>query len=70
MTRATKSIIAVGAALMITAGCTQTERTLAGGAIGATGGAIVGNAAGGSGGAIVGGVAGGTAGALIGRSTR
>ncbi|WP_019996352.1 YMGG-like glycine zipper-containing protein [Aureimonas ureilytica] len=64
-----KSSIALGAIMMLAAGCTTTERTIGGAAIGGVGGAAVGNAIGGSGGAIIGGVAGGTAGALIGRES-
>ena len=60
---------ALAGALMIATGCTTTERTIGGAAIGGTGGAVVGNAIGGSGGAVIGGLAGGTAGALVGRNS-
>ncbi len=64
-----KSSLALGAVLLMATGCTTTERTVGGAAIGGVGGAAVGNAVGGSGGAIIGGLAGGTAGALIGRES-
>lgn len=60
---------ALAGALMIMVGCTTTERTIGGAAIGGTGGAVVGNAIGGSGGAVIGGLAGGTAGAVVGRNS-
>lgn len=61
--------LAVGGVLMVSTGCTTTERTVGGGLIGGAGGAVVGNAVGGSGGAVIGGLAGGTAGAVIGRNS-
>ncbi|MEF2071475.1 YMGG-like glycine zipper-containing protein [Consotaella aegiceratis] len=54
------------AALASTAACTHTEKTVAGGAVGAVGGAVVGGAVGDTPGAIVGGVAGGLGGAAVG----
>lgn len=47
-------------------GCTQQQKTIAGGAIGAGTGALIGNAAGGSTGAIIGGVAGAGVGGYLG----
>ena len=64
-----KTSLALGAVVMVTAGCTTTERTVGGALIGGAGGAVVGDAIGGSGGAVIGGLAGGTAGALIGRES-
>lgn len=61
--------LALGAVVMVTAGCTTTERTVGGALIGGAGGAVVGDAIGGSGGAVIGGLAGGTAGALVGRES-
>ena len=46
--------------------CTQSQKTVAGAAIGAGTGALVGNAIGGSTGAIIGGVGGAAAGGIIG----
>lgn len=66
MTPLLKSSLALGAVLMVTTGCTTTERTVGGAAIGGVGGAVIGDAVGGSGGALIGGLAGGTAGAVIG----
>ena len=51
-------------ALSIT-GCTTTQRTVSGAAIGGAGGALVGGAIGGYGGAVVGGGAGAAAGAVL-----
>ena len=62
-------VLTLGSVIMITSGCTTTERTVGGAAIGGVGGAVIGDAVGGSGGAVVGGLAGGTAGALIGRNS-
>jgi hypothetical protein len=64
-----KPALALGAVLMVSTGCTTTERTVGGAAIGGVGGAVVGDAIGGSGGAVIGGLAGGTAGAVIGRNS-
>lgn len=47
-------------------GCTHTEKTVGGAAIGGVGGAAIGSAVAGTGGAIVGGVGGAAAGAVIG----
>ncbi|WP_062211005.1 YMGG-like glycine zipper-containing protein [Aureimonas sp. AU12] len=69
MTPLIKSSLALGAVLLATAGCTTSERTVGGAAIGGVGGAVVGNAVGGSGGALIGGLAGGTAGAVIGNQS-
>lgn len=69
MTRSLTTTAALVGALMIAAGCTTTERTVSGAAIGGVGGAVVGDAIGGTGGAVVGGLAGGTAGAVIGRNS-
>jgi len=62
-------VVTLGSVIMIASGCTTTERTVGGAAIGGVGGAVIGDAVGGSGGAVVGGLAGGTAGALIGRNS-
>lgn len=65
----TLRMMGMSVAIMMIAGCTTNERTLAGAGIGGAGGALVGNAVGGTDGAIIGAVAGGVGGALIGRST-
>ncbi|KHJ54199.1 hypothetical protein IGS74_13805 [Aureimonas sp. OT7] len=69
MKKTWKPVLALAAVVMITAGCTQTERTVSGAAIGGVGGAAVGNAVGGGTGALIGGLGGAGAGALIGRNT-
>ena len=69
MKRIVTSSLALGAVVLLASGCTTTERTVGGAAIGGTGGAVLGNAIGGSGGAVIGGLAGGTAGALVGRES-
>ncbi len=61
--------LALGAVMLVSTGCTTSERTVGGALIGGAGGAVVGNAVGGSTGAVIGGVAGGTGGALIGRNS-
>lgn len=50
-------------------GCSKSDRTIAGTALGAGVGAAAGSALGGTGGAIIGGAAGAVAGGAIGRST-
>ncbi|WP_182084850.1 YMGG-like glycine zipper-containing protein [Aureimonas sp. ME7] len=69
MTSNWKTAVVLGASLLTFAGCTTTERTVGGAAIGGVGGAVVGNAVGGSSGAVIGGLAGGTAGAVIGNQS-
>lgn len=64
-----RALLGICASLAILGGCTTSERTVGGAAIGGVGGAVVGNAVGGTGGAVVGGLAGGTAGAIIGRNS-
>lgn len=56
------------AAGLTSAGCSRTQRTLAGAGIGGASGAIIGDAVAGTGGAIVGGVGGAVAGGYIGRN--
>ena len=58
----------VGGLLAATAGCSTTEKTITGAAVGGVGGAVAGNAIAGSGGALVGGIGGAVAGGLIGRN--
>ena len=55
-------------ALLLCAGCTKTEKGLAGAAIGAGSGAIIGGAAGGGTGAAIGAGVGAVSGGLIGHS--
>lgn len=50
-----------------TAGCSTTQKTIGGAALGGVGGAVVGDAIAGTGGAVVGGVGGAVAGAAIAR---
>ena len=69
MTKSLKTIMALSASLMIIAGCTTTERQIAGAGIGGVGGALIGDAVGGTGGAVVGGLGGAAAGALVGGRT-
>ncbi|KAA0970188.1 hypothetical protein FPY71_06535 [Aureimonas fodinaquatilis] len=69
MTSKIKSVAALAAIVLLTAGCTQTERTVSGAAIGGVGGAAIGNAVGGGTGALIGGLAGAGTGALVGRNT-
>ncbi|MBO0905512.1 hypothetical protein [Jiella sonneratiae] len=63
----TALILGLTAGLAVSAGCSRTQRTLAGAGIGGASGAVIGNAVGGTGGAIVGGVGGAVAGGYIGR---
>ncbi|HEU4987059.1 MAG TPA: hypothetical protein VFT89_08350 [Rhizobiaceae bacterium] len=49
------------------AGCSTTQKTIGGAALGGVGGAVVGDAIAGTGGAVVGGVGGAVAGAAIAR---
>jgi len=55
--------------LILTSGCSKTERTLGGAAIGAGTGALIGGAAGGGGGAAIGAGVGALGGAAIGAGT-
>lgn len=64
-----KPALALGTVMLVSAGCTTSERTVGGALIGGAGGAVIGNAVGGGTGAVIGGVAGGTAGAVVGRNT-
>jgi hypothetical protein len=64
----TFGLICVLGAAFATVGCTTTERTVTGAAVGGVGGAIVGDAVAGTGGAIVGGVGGAVAGGAIARN--
>lgn len=57
----------VGGMITATAGCTTTEKTITGAAVGGVGGAVAGSAIAGSGGAIVGGIGGAVAGGMVGR---
>ncbi|TWG98047.1 hypothetical protein L598_000200001860 [Mesorhizobium sp. J18] len=50
-----------------TAGCSTTQKTIGGAAVGGVGGAVVGDAIAGTGGAVVGGVGGALAGAAVAR---
>ncbi len=58
----------LGGLVAATAGCTTTEKTIAGATVGGVGGAVAGNAIAGSGGALLGGVGGAVAGGVIGRN--
>jgi hypothetical protein len=64
------AVTAVLGAAFVGAGCTTSERTVGGAAVGGVGGAVVGNAIGGTGGAVIGGVGGAVAGGAIGRNIR
>jgi len=64
-----KTALALGAVMLLSAGCTTSERTVGGALIGGAGGAVIGNAVGGDTGAVIGGVAGGTAGAVVGNNS-
>ena len=57
----------LGGMIAATAGCTTTEKTITGAAVGGVSGAVAGSAIAGSGGAIVGGIGGAVAGGIIGR---
>ncbi|MDZ5698112.1 hypothetical protein [Chelativorans sp. M5D2P16] len=59
--------VVLGASLMAS-GCTTTEKTITGAAVGGLGGAVVGDAIAGTGGAVVGGIGGAVAGGAIGRN--
>ncbi|WP_245198842.1 YMGG-like glycine zipper-containing protein [Jiella mangrovi] len=61
-------VLAMVAGLAISTGCSRTQKTLGGAAIGGAGGAVVGNAVGGSTGAVVGGVSGAVVGGVVGRN--
>lgn len=61
-------VLSLVAGLAISAGCSRTQRTLAGAGIGGATGAVAGNAIAGSGGAIVGGVGGAVVGGVVGRN--
>ncbi|MEX6506673.1 hypothetical protein [Jiella sp. M17.18] len=61
-------LVVLGVSLAAAAGCTRTERTLAGAGIGGASGAVIGNAVAGSGGAIVGGVGGAVVGGAVGHN--
>ncbi|MCT8998729.1 hypothetical protein [Chelativorans intermedius] len=67
MTKKLATFCLLGAMMAAVAGCSTTEKTIAGAAAGGVGGAVAGNAIGGSGGALVGGIAGAAAGGLIAR---
>ena len=56
------------ASVAVSAGCSRTQRTLGGAAIGGASGAVIGDAVGGSTGAVVGGVGGAVAGGYVGRN--
>lgn len=56
------------ATLLAASGCSTTEKTVAGAAVGGVSGAVVGDAVAGSGGAVVGGIGGAVAGGAIGRN--
>lgn len=58
----------LGSLVLATAGCTTSQKSLGGAAVGGVGGAVIGDAVAGTGGAIVGGVGGAVAGAAIGRN--
>ena len=62
--------LALGTLLFLASGCSKTERTVAGAAIGAGGGALIGGAAGGTGGAVAGGLLGGALGGLLGNASK
>jgi predicted small secreted protein len=59
------SVALVVVAALSLAGCTTTQRTMSGAALGGAAGAVVGGAVGGYGGAVVGAAAGGAGGALL-----
>ena len=67
ITRSLVSHVLVGA-LAVSVGCSRTQRTLGGAAIGGASGAVIGDAVGGTGGAVIGGVGGAVAGGYIGRN--
>ncbi|MEF2554264.1 hypothetical protein VQ042_23555 [Aurantimonas sp. A2-1-M11] len=62
------TITIVMAALLAASGCTRTQQTIGGAAVGGVGGAVLGNAVAGTGGAVIGGVGGAVAGGAIGRN--
>lgn len=61
-------IALVASTLIVSAGCSRTQRTVAGAGIGGVSGALIGDAVAGTGGAVVGGVGGAVAGGVIGRN--
>ena len=63
------AIILLGMTMVFFSGCTKTERTVAGAAIGAGAGVALGAATGGAGGAVAGGLIGGSVGGIIGNQT-
>ncbi|MDX3924990.1 MAG: hypothetical protein QHC90_04165 [Shinella sp.] len=67
MYRQAFAVIVLGC-VVISTGCTTTQKTIGGAAVGGVGGAVVGDAVAGTGGAIVGGVGGAIAGGAIGRN--
>ena len=61
-------IALVASTLIVSAGRSRTQRTVAGAGIGGVSGALIGDAVAGTGGAVVGGVGGAVAGGVIGRN--
>lgn len=68
MRKSIATLSLVLATMLAASGCSTTEKTIAGAAVGGVGGAVVGDAIAGSGGAIVGGIGGAVAGGAIGRN--
>lgn len=67
MARNLAALALLGLAAFAASGCTTTQKTIGGAAVGGVGGAVVGDAVAGTGGAVVGGVGGALAGAAVGR---
>ena len=55
------TVTVVMAVMLAAAGCSRTQKTIGGAAVGGVGGAVIGNAVGGTGGAVIGGVGGAVA---------
>ena len=62
------TVTVVMAVMLAAAGCSRTQKTIGGAAVGGVGGAVIGNAVAGTGGAVIGGVGGAVAGGAIGRN--
>ena len=56
------------AVMLAAAGCSRTQKTIGGAAVGGVSGALIGDAVGGTGGAVIGGVGGAVAGGAVGRN--
>lgn len=67
MTRQFGALLLLVLATIGLSGCTTTQKTIGGAAVGGVGGAVVGDAIAGTGGAVVGGIGGAVAGAAVAR---